>query len=88
MELYNKDVHGNKKVKIGKRKYRVSELKKMTEEELMKLYEEVNELIGIDLETLWVKYSENLLLKEAGLPYGTDLLIDNEKNTPTNGPTI
>lgn len=88
MELYNKEAHGNKKVKIGKNKYRVSQLKRMNEEELLKLYDEVNELIGIELETLWVKYSENVLLKAQGLPYGTDLLNNDKNNTPTNGPTI
>ena len=84
-DTYQK-VHGNKKVKIGKNKYRVNQLKNMTEDELKELYNEVEELIGADLEALYFKYSENLKLKEAGLPYGTDLLDKNDE--PLNGPKI
>lgn len=84
-DTYQK-VHGNKKVKIGKNKYRVNQLKNMTEDELKQLYNEVEELIGADLEVLWMKYSENLLLKEAGKLYGSDLLQKNNDNL--NGPQI
>ena len=90
MELFNKELHGNRKLKLGRKKIRVSELKRMNEEELKALYEEILKDIEPNLDTLWFKYTENLRLKEQGLPYGTDLLINEEEEnkTPVNGPKI
>lgn len=74
-------MHGNKKIKLGNTKYRVSKLLKMSDAELQEIWTDVQKDIDMQqLDWLYFQYKENLQLKEQGLPYGMDLIKNEDED--------